>query len=366
MPFNSLQRQHAALANELADTVARVIGASEFILGPEVSLFEQDFAEYCGVEHCVGVGSGTAALTIALIAAGIVPGDEVIVPGHTFISSALSVVHAGATPVFCDVDTPRGVIDPEAAAAAVTTRTSAILAVHLYGRMCEMTRLQALADRHGLALIEDAAQAHGAQFMGRRAGGFGLAAAFSFYPSKNLGALGDAGAISTNDPGLASRARRLRDVGRSETGAHEAAGFNERLDTLQAAVLRIKLRHLDEWNERRRMLAAAYQQRLPKSVVTANESSGCLDAVHLFPLRIAKRDVTRALLGDRGIETKVHYSPMLADQPALRSYQRSEASLDEARAWASEELSLPLFPELSLEELDWVAHAVTHASSRDD
>src|SRR3954452_7326053 len=262
IPFFDLGRQHEPIQNDLRSAFERVLGASSYILGEEVARFEEEFAAYCGARYCVGVASGTSALTIAALATGIGPGDEVIVPAHTFIASAFGLSHAGAVPVFCDVDHGTGLIDPAAAEAAITERTAAILAVHLYGQMCDMDALSALADSNGIALFEDAAQAHGATYRGRRAGSFGRAAAFSFYPSKNLGALGDGGAITTGDAGLAEKARQLRNLGQHAKYDHVELGFNERLDGLQAALLRAKLPHLSRWNASRRAAALELRARL--------------------------------------------------------------------------------------------------------
>jgi dTDP-4-amino-4,6-dideoxygalactose transaminase len=252
IPLVALGRQHESLRDDLEAAFDRVMGSSGFILGKEVERFETDFAEYCGVRHCVGVASGTAALTLALQAGGIGAGDEVIVPAHTFIASALGVLHAGATPVFCDVHQGSGLIDLDSARAALTSRTAAVLPVHLYGQLCDMDDVLSFAARHGLSVFEDAAQAHGAEVNGRRAGSFGRAAAFSFYPSKNLGALGDGGAICTDDDGLARQARLLRNLGQRRKNDHVTAGANERLDGLQAALLRVKLPLSRAASQRRR------------------------------------------------------------------------------------------------------------------
>src|SRR3954469_19631445 len=286
IPFVDLARQHQPIAADLRAAVERVVAASSYILGEEVARFEQEFAAYCGVRHCVGVASGTAALTIGALAAGIQPGTEVIVPAHTFIASALGLSHAGAVPVFCDVDPGTGLMDPAAAEAALGDRPSAILAVHLYGQTCDMDALGAVADRHGLALLEDAAQAHGARFRDGRAGSFGSAAAFSFYPSKNLGALGDGGAICTNDEQVANQARRWRHLGQLGKGDHHVLGFNERLDGLQAAFLRAKLPHLDGWNEARRARAAEYREALAGKLRLVEEREESPSVHHLFPIRI--------------------------------------------------------------------------------
>lgn len=353
IPLAGLDRQHAAMEEDLRHTLDRVIGRSAFILGEEVAGFEAEFAEFVGASHCVGVSSGTAALTIAMLAAGIGPGDEVIVPAMTFIASALAVIHAGATPFLCDVKEGDGLIDLDSARAVVSERTAAIMPVHLYGQLCDMEEVGEFAARHGLAVIEDAAQAHGAGSAGRRAGSFGLAGAFSFYPSKNLGALGDGGAICTGDPQLAERARSLRDLGRGSDGVHRERGFNERLDGLQAAVLRLKLGGLEEANEARRRHAARYRELLPSSLRTLEDLDGT-SAHHLFPVRCGDRDGLRETLSAAGIQTGIHYAPALDRQPALAGLQ-SEDSLPAATAWAEEELSLPIFPELREDELDRVA-----------
>src|SRR4051795_1695761 len=301
IPFVDLPRQHQPIAAELHAAFERVLGASSYILGEEVARFEEEFAAYCGVSHCVGVASGTAALTIAALAAGVRPGDEVIVPAHTFIASALGLSHAGAVPVFCDVDPGTGLIDPAAAEAAVTDRTAAILAVHLYGQMCDMDALDAVARRHGLIVLEDAAQAHGARYRDGRAGSFGAATAFSFYPSKNLGALGDGGAVCTNDERVAEQARRWRNLGQLGKGDHAVLGYNERLDGLQAALLRVKLPHLDAWNAARQSRAAEYREALGDTLPLLEERPESPSIFPLFPIRIDDRDELAARLNAAGV-----------------------------------------------------------------
>lgn len=356
VPFGHLSVQHAQLRAELLAAFDRVTEARTFILGEEVDRFEQAFADYCGTAHCVGVASGTAALTLGLLALGIEQDDEVIVPAHTFIASALGIIHAGARPVFCDVDRGTGLIDLDAAAAAVTTRTAAILPVHLYGQLCDMYGVQALADRHGLAVLEDAAQAHGATYDGRPAGSFGVAAAFSFYPSKNLGALGDGGAICTDSGDVAARARVLRNLGQRQKGQHVAAGFNERLDGVQAALLGVKLPYLDGWNERRRHNAVAYRRLLPDSIGLLEERPASPCVYHLFPVRVAHRQTLADGLAARGIQTGVHYSPALHQQPPLAQY--GHEALPCAEAWAAEVLSLPMSESLTRAEIGQVTEAV--------
>jgi dTDP-4-amino-4,6-dideoxygalactose transaminase len=349
IPFVDLSRQHQPVAGDLRAAFERVVGASSFILGEEVARFEEEFAAYCEVEHCVGVASGTAALTIAALAAGLGPGDEVIVPAHTFIASALGLAHAGAIPVFCDVDRGTGLIDPSAAEAAVSKRTAAILAVHLYGQMCDMDALKAVAQRHGLLVLEDAAQAHGARYRNGRAGSFGTASAFSFYPSKNLGALGDGGAVCTNDAGLAEAARRWRNLGQLGKGDHAVLGYNERLDGLQAAFLRAKLPHLDGWNAARQARGAEYRGELGDSMRLLEERTESPSIFHLFPVRVDDRYGLARQLGEAGIATGIHYSPTVPSQPPFGALPGDE--FPEAAAWAREELSLPMFEALTEAEV---------------
>ncbi len=360
IPFAALDRQHAEIREDLRDAFERVVGASSFILGEEVAAFEDEFAAYCDAEHCVGVASGTAALTLAFQAAGIGPGDEVIVPAHTFIASALGVLHAGATPVFCDVEDGSGLIDAAAAEAAVTERTAAILPVHLYGQAADMDAVKAIADRHGLAVFEDAAQAHGATWRGRRVGTFGTAAAFSFYPSKNLGALGDAGAICTSDKEVAERARALRHIGQRAKGEHELTGWNERLDGMQAAFLRAKLPHLDRWNASRREAAAQLRSALEGGAARLLEErreSPCV--YHVFPVRTPARERLAAVLDDAGVDTGIHYSPACHRQPPFAGGPQADCQV--ADAWAKEELSLPMFEHLKAAEIGRVAEACNSA-----
>jgi dTDP-4-amino-4,6-dideoxygalactose transaminase len=350
----ALDRQHEAIADDLHAALDSVLQSGGFILGAEVDAFEAEFAAYCGARHCVGVASGTAALMLALLAAGIGKGDEVIVPAHTFIATALAVVHAGATPIFCEVDEATGLIDPDAAAAAVTTRTAAIAPVHLYGQPCDMDAINALASQNGLIVLEDAAQAHGASWRGRRPGQLGTVAGFSFYPSKNLGALGDGGAIVTNDAEIAERARRLRHLGQRRKGQHVTVGFNERLDGLQAAFLRLKLRSLDEGNEARRRVAERYDRDLPTAmrVLPQRDEASCV--YHLYPVRLEDRDRAAAFLGERGVLTGIHYDRTASDHAAWRELGLRPQSFPVAEGWARTGLSLPMFPELELHEQEHV------------
>ena len=290
MRFVALDLQHARIERELKEAFARLLDSSAFTLGAEVERFEAEFAEYSQARHCVGVASGTAALSLMLEAYGIGAGRRSHRPGAHVHRLGARSRHVGATPVLCDVLDGTGLIDPDAARAAVSPRTAAILAVHLYGQACDMDAIEAFARPRGLLVLEDAAQAHGATYHGRRAGSLGDAAAFSFYPSKNLGALGDGGAVCTDDDVLAARLRRLRNLGQRAKGEHVELGYNERLDGLQAALLRVKLAHLDEWNEARRAHAALYRELLEPTITLVEERPESPSVHHLFPARFENRD----------------------------------------------------------------------------
>ncbi|MGH2873655.1 MAG: DegT/DnrJ/EryC1/StrS family aminotransferase, partial [Solirubrobacteraceae bacterium] len=280
---------------------------------------------------------------------------------HTFIASALGAVHAGATPVLVEVDDDTGLLDPDAVRAAIGPRTAAIVAVHLYGQMCDMDAIGEIAQPRGLMVLEDAAQAHGATYKGRRAGSIGAAAAFSFYPSKNLGALGDGGAVCTDDEVLAARLRRLRHLGQRAKGEHVEVGYNERLDGLQAAFLRVKLPHLDAWNEARRAHAARYRELLGADVRLVAERPETPSVHHLLPARFEHRDAVAAAVRTRNVEIGIHYSPAMPDHPALRDCARVDGPVPAADAWAAEELSLPMHPDLRADEIEHVAEAVLDA-----
>ena len=341
----------------------RLLGSSAFTLGVEVEQFEAEFADYCDAAHCVGVSSGTSALMLMLKAHGIGPGDEVIVPGHTFIASALAIAHVGATPVLCEVDEGTGLIDPDAARAAVGPRTAAVLAVHLYGQACDMAAIHEFAKPNGLLVFEDAAQAHGARYRGERVGSLGSAAAFSFYPTKNLGALGDGGAVCTDDEEIAARVRRLRNLGQKAKGEHVELGYNERLDGLQAALLRVKLQYLDEWNDARRSHAARYAQLLPADARLLEERDDSPCIFHLFPARFQDRDAIGATLRELGVDSAVHYSPAIHGHRAWDEHPIRHGELPVSEAWAAEELSLPMHPDLRADEIERVAAAVAEAVS---
>jgi dTDP-4-amino-4,6-dideoxygalactose transaminase len=359
IPFVGLGRQYAAIGPQLDRAVLDVLASGQFILGPAVADFEREWARYCEVAHCVGVASGTAALELAYLALDLRPGDEAIVPANTFIATVLPLLRLGVRPVLVDCD-EHGLLDASLVDRAVTPRTRAVVAVHLFGHPCDMDALAAVCDAHGLVLVEDAAQAHGATFRGRRTGGLGRIAAFSFYPGKNLGAAGDAGAVTTDDEALADRVRLLRDLGQRRKYDHRIVGTNERLDTIQAAVLRAKLPYLAGWNERRAELARAYQAGL-EDAVEVPRSPGWGESVwHLFPIRTPHRDALRARYDAEGIGHGLHYPLPLHLQPPLAELGHGAGDFPRAERWSSTSVSLPLFPELEQDELERVV-ALTRA-----
>jgi len=361
VPFLDLHGVHAALRDPLDQAWSAVLGHGRFINGPEVAAFEGAFAEYCEAEHCVGVANGTDALELILAGLGIGPGDEVLVPTNTFVATAEAVVTVGATPRFVDVLPDTLLIDPDAAAAAIGPRTAAIMAVHLFGQMTDMPALSALASKHGLALIEDAAQAHGARFAGRRAGGGGVAAGFSFYPGKNLGALGDGGAVVSNDAALVGRIRQLADHGRSQTDryGHEVVGRNSRLDTLQAAALHVKLPVLDEANRARAAAVAQYRKSLPAWCVPVGVHPHAEPVYHLAVVQVPDRAATARALDAAGIGWGIHYPVPCHLQPAFARYALEP--LPVAEAAADHILSLPLSPTLTNEQVERVSRVLDSA-----
>lgn len=361
IPFNNLTSLEPELHREIEQAVQRVLRRGWFVLGPEVDAFETAFANYCGVEHAVAVANGTDAIELALRAAGIGPGDEVITVAHTAVATVAAVERAGAKPVLVDIEPVSYTMDPAAAEAAVSPRTRALVPVHLYGHPADLAPLARLADRHGLALIEDCAQAHGARYAGRRVGSFGKLAAFSFYPTKNLGACGDGGAVVTNDSRLAERLKRLRNYGQVDRYHHMERGVNSRLDDMQAAVLSAKLAYLDRHNAERRRLAAIYSDNL-REVAIPRERAGAAPIEHVYHLYVARhadRDYLREALGHRGIGTLVHYPIPVHLQPAYADlgYQRGDLPVTERIA--AEILSLPLYVGLTTDQIERVAAAVS-------
>lgn len=358
IPFLDVGAGYAELRGELDAAVARVLASGWYVLGPEVEAFEADWAGYCGTRHCVGVASGLDALTLILRGYGIGPGDEVVVPANTYIATWLAVSAVGATPVPVEPDPVTATITAETVEPALGRRTRAVIAVHLHGRLAETRPLLALCRSHGVRLVEDAAQAHGAQRDGRRAGALGDAAGFSFYPGKNLGAFGDGGAVTTDDAELADAVRVLRNYGSRVKYRNEVIGVNSRLDPLQAALLRVKLAHLDRWNLRRTALAARYAELLGDAEVELPAPAGPEHAWHLFVVRSARRDALRHHLAAAGIETVVHYPipPHRSEAYAGAGWAPGDFPVTEALAASA--LSLPLGPHLAPAALEAVAEAV--------
>lgn len=363
VPFLDLRAAYLELQSEIDQATRRVCSSGWFVLGQEVQHFEQEFAAYCGTAHCIGVSNGLDALHLVLRAWGIGPGDEVIVPAHTYIATWLAVSYAGATPVPVDADPRTYNIDPSLIAAAITPRTKAIIPVHLYGQTADMDPIVALAKERDIYVLEDAAQAHGARYRGRTAGSLADAAAFSFYPGKNLGALGDAGAVTTNDPELADRVRKLANYGSSRKYVHEEKGFNCRLDEMQAAILRAKLRVLDEWNDRRRVVASRYLSGIGTSGLRHPEVPAWADPVwHLFVVRTADRADVQAQLDRAGVQTLIHYPSPPCRQRAYQELAIDSARFPIASQLANEVLSLPIGPHLETTDIEHVIRSVGRLS----
>lgn len=346
IPLVDLKAQYRSLAAELNDAIGAVLTRSDFILGREVDLFETEFASYCDVKHAVGCANGTDALRLGCVALNIGPGDEVLVPAMTFIATALGVSLAGATPVLVDVDPHTGLMDPQKIETAITPRTRAIMPVHLYGQCCDMDTILAVAARHKLKVIEDAAQAQGASWNGRRAGSMGDVACFSFYPGKNLGAYGDAGCVVTNDASIDDRLRLLRNWGSRRKYHHEEIGHNSRLDTLQAAVLRVKLRYLERWNEARRSHARHYDAALRDIAGIELTQTSPESVYHLYVVRLENRDCWLEKLQKAGIGAGIHYPFAVHELGAYRHLGLAPSSFPVAEDWARRCLSLPIYPEL--------------------
>jgi dTDP-4-amino-4,6-dideoxygalactose transaminase len=363
IPFVDLSRQCVEIRDEIDAAIRRTLDRGTFASNQAVASFEDDFARYCGTRHCVAMNSGTSALHLAIIASGVRAGDEVITTPFTFIATSWAITYAGARPVFVDVDPRTANIDVERIARAIGPKTRAILPVHLYGQMADLEPIRGLCQKHGLALIEDAAQAHGAEYQGHHAGSYGDLGCFSFYPTKNLGAFGEAGAITTNDEKLAVRLRYLRDHAQIKKYRHEEIGFNYRMDELQGAILGIKLRHLDGWNTARSELAKAYSSKLAKTAVSLPfESPGQKHVWHLFVALSPQRDKLRDVLSQAGISTGLHYPVPLHLQPAYKFLGYKPGDFPVAEKLANECLSLPLFPELKQTELDRVCDVIASAT----
>jgi dTDP-4-amino-4,6-dideoxygalactose transaminase len=369
VPFVDLTAQYRTIAAEINEATSRVIQEADFILGREVNLFEEEFASFCEARYAVGVDSGTSALELALRAFDIGAGDEVITAANSFIASALAISHAGATPVLVDIDAFTHTMDVAAIEKAITPRTKAVLPVHLYGHPAHMEPIRQLADKHGLVVIEDACQAHGARYKGKRAGSLGHAAAFSFYPGKNLGAYGDGGMVVTNDRGIAKRLAMLRNYGQKEKYQHLFRGYNRRLDTLQAAVLRVKLKYLEEWNAARRWNAVLYHKFLDGTgVVLPGEAGGAESVWHLYVIRTENRDLLRDYLVSRGVSASIHYPIPIHLQPAYQDLRYKRGDFPVTEAYAQQILSLPMFAELTQGQIEFIAQVIRGfvAAKKDD
>lgn len=356
--YSDFRKMHAPIEADLRRALDEVYESQWFIQGRKLEEFEEAFAEYCGVGHCVGTGNGLDALRLMLQAFGIGPGDEVIVPSHTYIATALAVSYVGATPVFVEPDPHTLLINPNRIEDAVTDRTKAILVVHLYGRMVDIQPIKAVAETHGLLLFEDAAQSHGGQTALGKAGALGDAAAFSFYPGKNLGAFGDAGAVVTNNKAAADKVRALGNYGSDAKYHHIYKGVNSRLDEMQAAVLTEKLKHLDEWTSERRRLARHYYDGLEGAPGIELPAFSEENVYHIFPILCDTRDSLQKHLLDHGVHTLIHYPIPMHLQPAYADLEFEEGAFPIAESIARRELSLPLYPGMTDEEVDYVVDLV--------
>jgi dTDP-4-amino-4,6-dideoxygalactose transaminase len=359
IPQVDLKANYLAHKDEIDAAIARVLNSGWYILGQEVATFEQEFADYIGVKFGIGVGSGTEALHLALRACGIGVGDEVITVSHTAVATAAAIELSGAKPVFVDIEEDTFLMDASRIEKALTPRTKAILPVHLYGNVAEIERISDIANRHGLRVIEDCAQSHGAKYKGRRSGAWGTVAAFSFYPTKNLGALGDGGMVVTNDPELATRVRSLREYGWRQRYVSETAGLNSRLDELQAAVLRVKLKHLDPSNEERRRKALLYTHRLRGANIRCPVVRKHVDSVyHLYVIRTKERDSLRDFLRGQGIQTLIHYPVPVHLQNAYKHLGCGPGDLPVTEECARQILSLPLYPDMAESGIEEVAFQI--------
>lgn len=359
VPFADLRSLHAPLRAEFSEVFNRVLDNNSFILGPEVQRFEEAFARYIGTGHCIAVSNGTIALQMALLALEIGPGDEVITAANTFIATAEAISAVGARPVFVDVDPLYYNVDPNAVAKAITPKTKAIIPVHLYGQTAEMDSLLALAQKHGLAVVEDACQAHGAEYKGRKAGSMGVMSCFSFYPGKNLGALGEGGAVLCNDAKLAQRLRMLRDHGSLKKYEHTFVGYNFRMEGLQGGFLAVKLPHLDKGNDGRRAAARLYGELLAgSSIVTPAAMPNAKHIYHLYVIQADDRDALKQQLASEGIETGLHYPVPLHLQRAYAHLGYKAGDFPVTESLAQRILSLPMFPTITREQVEFVSSAV--------
>ena len=362
IPFVDLKAQYQSIKEEMDAAIQRVLESTAFVLGSEVEAFETAFAEYVGAKYCIGLNSGTAAVQVAVTACGIGAGDEVIVPANTFFATAEAVSTAGATPVLVDADSVSYGLDVNKIEAAITERTRAIMPVHLYGQSADLDPIFDIAARHNLVVIEDAAQAHGSEYKGRRIGALGRAGCFSFYPAKNLGAYGEGGAVTTNDEDVALRVRLLRDHGSRRKYHHDIIGYNFRMEGMQGAVLGVKLKHLDRWNSLRREHAARYNELLKESgLFLPREMEYARHVYHLYVVQTENRDELQTSLNEAGVQTGIHYPIPIHLQLAYASMGHKAGDFPEAERQAQRVLSLPMFPELTDEQIERVAQAILGA-----
>jgi dTDP-4-amino-4,6-dideoxygalactose transaminase len=359
VPFLDLKSQYLAIKEEILTAVSGVLESTHYVLGSEVAAFEEEFAAYCGTRYGVAVNTGTSALHLALLAAGVGTGDEVITVPFTFVATVAAIVYTGATPVFVDVDPVTYTMDPQQIEAAITPKTRAILPVHLYGQPADMNAVREIADRHGLVVIEDAAQAHGAEYHGRRAGSIGALGCFSFYPGKNLGAYGEGGMVTTDNPEFARTLRMLRDWGAEKKYHHTLKGFNYRMEAIQGAILRIKLRYLEAWTDARRANAAVYMNSLENCGLTLPvEAPGNRHVYHVYAVLTEQRQALAESLNARGIQTGIHYPIPVHLLPAYSDLGYKSGDFPVSERTASQELSLPMFPEMTKDQIAEVSAAV--------
>lgn len=359
VPFVDLRVQYRSLQDEVHTAMERVLAESDFILGRELHVFEEEFAQFCGVRHAVGVDTGLSALELGLRSLGIGPGDEVITAANTFIATASAISFTGARPVLVDIEPETYNLDPNAVEETITNHTKAIMPVHLYGQPADMDPILEIARRHDLFVVEDACQAHGALYKGRRAGSLGDFAAFSFYPAKNLGAYGDGGILVTDDSDVADMVRMLRNYGQREKYHHALLAFNRRLDTLQAAVLRVKLRYLNQWNEQRRRNATLYSERLGEVVLARPvEAAHAKHVYHLYVVRVRDRDALQRYLKAHDVATGIHYPIPIHFQEAYRELGYQVGDFPVTEAYAGQILSLPMYPELTENQIQYVVDCI--------
>jgi dTDP-4-amino-4,6-dideoxygalactose transaminase len=365
IPFGNLKRQYEQLQEQIDAATREVYESGWFILGKQVETFEANFTEYCGAKYAVGVGSGTEALHLALIARGVELGDEVITVANTCVPTISAISFAGATPIFVDIDEKTFTLDPSKLEERITSKTKAIVPVHLYGQCADINPILEIADRYGLAVIEDCAQASGSLYQGRMAGTLGHAGAFSFYPSKNLGAFGDGGIVTTNDEQIAQKLVKLRNYGQEKRYYHSIKGFNSRLDELQAAILNVKLPYLDGWNQRRREIARRYNEAFAnKDIICPQEAKERFHIYHLYVVRVKQRERFQSLLQEKGLSTIIHYPIPVHLQESYSEHHTQGKKLPITEKLASEIVSLPLYPELTDDEVDYVIESVLDVVSK--